>query len=231
VSQEDEVGRSETLDLTGDEKVAENGEDKVQRRNASYRNLIGPEEWTNNVWYGSAPVPRHNFPQLLEPWERDPEEFPFIAEMNAVLDYMQGWPMNIGQKTRGCTDIKQIQKMKEYILRKMRYFMNELERTPVLEGVKCTEGCCLDTRDGFLNVGVSFFSCGLYLVMMSSNTGEDSIAKAANFYLQKGIFTNKKTKCAECGHYNCLGEDMCGKVDETGMKNFKKSMFGGIGWI
>ena len=166
--------------------------------------MVGHPSWVNDIQFGSSPTPIHNFPQILEPWERNPEYYQTIREMNDILLKLQ-----VGQgvmyEGRGYSDIKNTIKYRKFVSEKLKIYIQKLDNLLIVSAPDYAGGQSLETRDLLLNLGVAIFGSGLYLMMMSSHFAGDSISKAANYHLQKGIFLKKVTKtCISCGHVNCM---------------------------
>lgn len=168
------------------------------------RYMIGSTSWINDIKYGSAPTPIHNFPQIFEPWERNPDYYHMIHEINDILQKLQ-----VGQgvmyETSGYSDIKNTRKYRKFVSEKMKFFIQQLDNVPLVSAPEYEGGQSMETRDLLLNLGVAIFGSGIYLMMMSSHHAGDDISKAANYHLQKGIFLKNSTqKCLSCGHLHCM---------------------------
>ena len=108
--------------------------------------------------------------------------------------------------------------MKVFVEERMESLFGRLEKVVLTNGFMCPE-LSLDSRDSLVNIGSGFFACGLYLIMMGSRTEDDSIARSANFHLQKAIFVKNSNECKDCGHLHCPGGDLCtetNKIDDKG---------------
>ena len=189
------------------QRAARMSEEKKDRKR-EHRGCVGYEEWTKNIWWCSYPKPMHNFLVLVEPWERNPESTDMIHEINTILSYIQGTQHGM-YDTLGQTDFESVKGIKFHVTKKIGYLLQELKKIPMNKAVSCVGGVLIDSRDNLMNLGVAFFVVGLYLVMMSSNTRDDLIAKAVNYHLQKSCFIKKDVTCDSCGHMNCPGGQMC----------------------
>ena len=58
-------------------------------------------------------------------------------------------------------------------------------------------------RDTLVNIGAGLFTCGLFLIMMGSNSNDGAEATAANYHLEKGVYQVNAAACQSCGHTNC----------------------------
>ena len=63
-------------------RVCKNNNKKRESRRRINPQQIGKRSWENSVYQGGSPMPMHNFPVLLEPWERDPDDIHIIEEIN-----------------------------------------------------------------------------------------------------------------------------------------------------
>ena len=160
--------------------------EEKKEREKEWRGSVGPKEWTNNIWWCSYPKPMHNFPVLVEPWERDPESTDMIHEINTILGYIQCHQEDL-YDTLGQTDFESVKGIKSYMTKKVGYLLQELKKTPMVESVSCVGGVSIDLRDSLMNLGVAFFAIGLYLVMMSSSMCDGLIAKAVELSSAKKL--------------------------------------------
>ena len=110
------------------------------------RYMIGHTSWINDIKYGSAPTPIHNFPQIFEPWERNPDYYHMIHEINDILQKLQ-----VGQgvmyKTSGYSDVKNTRKYRKFVSEKMKFFIQQLDNVPLVSAPEYERGQSMETRD------------------------------------------------------------------------------------
>ena len=160
---------------------------------------------------GGFPIPEHNFPTPLGPQERDYDRHPLIHEVNLAIRKLNMY------RTHMFDDCGQHLPERQ-VLSRMKMFI-ENETLPVLtrnlkhEYLETSdnpnETLYPGSRDTLVNVGAGFFTIGLFLIMMGSNTDKGVEATAANYHLEKGVYSVNDSVCQTCGHTQCNKEKGC----------------------
>ena len=156
---------------------------------------------------GGFPIPQHNFPTPLGPQDRDYDYHPFIDEVNTTIRKLNGLRVNlydVGVGPRGQPELTTLSTMKLLIQNEsLPKLLRQLRSVALLPSDNPSETLYPYCRDTLVNIGAGLFTCGLFLIMMGSNSDDGAEATAANYHLEKGVYQGNAATCQSCGHTNC----------------------------
>ena len=160
---------------------------------------------TSSTNVSGFPIPTHNFPTPLEPHERDYDDHQFIDTLNRTIATLNCIRVNLFDDMNDeLPDIHALSNLKLLIQNEaMPKFLRELRGVALFQSDIRDQTLYPDTRDKLVNIGAGMFTCGLFLIMMGSKTGNGAEATAANYHLEKGIYQKNRGSCQTCGHTNC----------------------------
>ena len=160
---------------------------------------------------GGFPIPEHNFPTAFMPQERDYDLHPIVQEVNLAIRKLNMYRNHMFDDCGKHLPERQV-------LSRMKMFI-ENETLPVLTrnlkheylepSDNPNETLYPGSRDKLVHIGAGFFTIGLFLIMMGSNSDRGAEATAANYHLQKGVYQVNDTVCQSCGHTQCNAEKGC----------------------
>ena len=154
---------------------------------------------------GGFPVPHHNFPTPMSPQDRDYDYHPFVDDLNSMIRKLNGLRVNLydaGPKSN--PELTTLSTMKLLIQNEsLPQLSQQLRSLALMPSDNPYETLYPSCRDTLVNIGVGLFTCGLFLIMMGSNSDDGAEATAANYHLEKGVYQMNAATCRLCGHTNC----------------------------
>ena len=166
---------------------------------------------TASAVIGGFPIPEHNFPTPFDPQERDGDSHPLIEEVNLAIRKLNGYRVNMFDPCgKNLPDRKVLSRMKMLIENEtLPILTKHLKHEYIQQSDNPNETLYPNSRDTLVNIGAGFFTVGLFLIMMGSNTDNGAEATAANYHLEKGVYQVDGTVCQSCGHKNCNPASGC----------------------